>query len=103
MRHLGNSWLKRQQRKLWLKTLHRRLVCWVIGHRWGEKDAVITDGPIDLHPREREYVVLTFHSQCQRCYDIRNVEYTPEEEAAAIEEAIVDDEDDWPELEKLLK
>lgn len=97
---LGESWLKRQQRKLWLKTLHRRIVCWVIGHPWGEKSPVITDGPIGVHPREREYHMLGFHIQCGRCYDVRDVPYTKEEEANAIREAMLDDEEEWPEMVK---
>lgn len=97
---LGESWLKREQRKLWLKTLHRRAVCWLVGHPWGEKDAAITDGPLGLHPREREYVLLGFYCQCQRCYDTRSVEYTAEEEANAIREAILEDEEEWPEMVK---
>ena len=75
-------------RRVWCK-LHLR-------HKWRNPDPVIVDGPLDLPARDRDWVVLAFHSQCDRCYKIRSVGYTFTDAEGAVRSAIEDDEgEDW--------
>jgi hypothetical protein len=85
--------LKREFRKLWLRLLPRRVWCALHGrHRWGQADPVITDGPLDLPPRERDWAVLAFHRQCERCYKVADVVYSFVDAETAVREAIEEDE-----------
>lgn len=88
---------RRLRRRLALRLLPRRVWCAVTTgglHRWGTADPVIIDGPIDLPPREREWIVFAFHKQCDRCYKVAEVPHTEEEAASAIEEAIREEEEE---------
>jgi hypothetical protein len=89
-----SDWLKKKGRRLFWKTLPRRTLCLVLGHRFEEAQPVIIDGPIDLPPREREWTVLAFHRQCARCWKVTGVSYTFDEAVDAVREAIEEDEID---------
>ncbi len=83
---------EKRRRKLFWKTLPRRSLCVVLRHRFEEAQPVIIDGPIDLPPRERNWAVLAFHKQCERCYVVRSVSYTFTDAVSAVRASIEEDE-----------
>lgn len=99
----GEDWLRQEIRLLRFRRLPWIAVCSLTKHKWGEKNAVITCGPIGAHPRERDYQVLAFHHQCKRCYMIEDVPYTVHEKLAAIEEELRVDINEWAELKALFE
>ena len=98
---LGPDWLHQEIRLLRAKRIPWSAACLVLRHKWGEKNAVITCGPLGAHPRERDYHVLAFQHQCDRCYRIEGVPYTVHEKLAAIEEHLRMDIDEWPVVRKV--
>lgn len=87
------SWWHRQKMRLWLHFLPRRVLCAIRGgHKWGSPDPSIIYGPIDLTPREREWVVLGASRWCKRCNAHRDYAYSDAERDAWIEEAIAEDD-----------
>lgn len=87
-----NKW-KKQMFWLEVKLIPRRLLCYVtLHHRYEDPDPVITDGPINLPPCERDWVVLAFHRQCSLCYKIKSQGYIFTDAVNAVREAIEEDE-----------
>lgn len=85
--------LRRLDWGLELRLLPRRVWCAASGgHRYGDEDATIMDGPINLPPREREWYVLGVMRQCEKCYRVADRRATPDESARYIREAIAEAE-----------
>lgn len=64
-------------------------------HEWGEPEAVTTSGPLDVSPEEREYEVLGFYRQCEKCFETENVEAEPGAVQDALAEARQEDLAEW--------
>jgi len=89
------SWLWRQKIRLWWHFLPHRCVCYVLGHEWADPEPALIDGPLHLPPREREWQMIGYQSQCDRCASIRNVPYGKTRELAETEKAILEAEEEW--------
>lgn len=84
-----------RKRYVWLRW-KRRPLCWVrLSHLWDGPHPVMVSGPAQLPPEERTYDVVGCQKQCLRCYLIRDVVLTPEDEMDAIQEATRLDLEEW--------